>query len=282
MDVSKASARGTRSDAIGSVLALWRYPVKSMLGEQIALGRFSERGLAGDRAFALIDRATGKIASAKNPRKWYRLVTFTANTVKESGADGGLPTVAITFADGRMARSDQPDIDAILSAALEREVTLSSEPPGVPRLEKFWPDLENSSSQENVTEEQITLGTFFDGDPVHLVTSASLEALRRAFPNSAFDSRRFRPNLVIALPGAAPAFVENSWIGRTIVIGGGVRLRIKRPTKRCVITTLPLDGLPRDLGILRAAAQLNQAAVGVYAAVARPGAVHPGDTVTFA
>ena len=67
----------------GSVLTLWRYPVKSMLGEELASGRFVERGLAGDRAYALIDRETGKIASAKNPRKWFRLVTFTAKTIAE-------------------------------------------------------------------------------------------------------------------------------------------------------------------------------------------------------
>jgi uncharacterized protein len=264
------------------VLALWRYPVKSMLGEQIPQGRFHERGLAGDRAYALIDGATGKIASAKNPRKWYRLVTFTANILKEASDNGAPPTVAITFSDGRVARSDQPDIDAILSATLERDVTLSSDPPGIPQLEKFWPGLEDSDSQESVTEEEISRGTFFDGDPVHLITTASLEALRSTFPSSAFDPRRFRPNLVIAVPDAGAAFVENSWIGRSIAIGGEVRLRIKRPTKRCVITTLPLDGLPRDLGILRAAAQLNQAAVGVYAAVACPGTVHVGDMVAFA
>jgi hypothetical protein len=190
--------------------------------------------------------------------------------------------VAIAFPDGRVVYSDQPNIDAVLSAALEREVILSTEVPEVPQLEKFWPDTGNSAEPENVTEEEIPAGTFFDGDPVHLLTAASLEALRMAFPASLFDARRFRPNLVIATPGEPPGFLENSWIGRTLLIGRDVRLRILRPTKRCVITTLPLDGLPRDLGILRAAAQLNQAAVGVYAAVTSPGVVRADDPVVFA
>jgi uncharacterized protein YcbX len=279
MQVPHAAEKLISDGSVGSVLTLWRYPIKSMLGEQIPSGRFIERGLAGDRAYALIDRESGKIASAKNPRKWFRLVTFTAQAIEEPAEDGRPPKVAITFPDGRMFASDHADIDAILSAALEREVTLSVEVPEVPQLEKFWPDTGNSAAQENVTEEEIPPGTFFDGDPVHLLTTASLEALHRVFPESAFDARRFRPNLVIATPDVEPSFLENSWIGRTLAIGDEVRLRIKRPTKRCVITTLPLDGLPRDLGILRAAAQLNQAAVGVYAAVARGGVIRVGDQV---
>jgi uncharacterized protein YcbX len=281
MKVLHAAEKRLSDDSLGLVLALWRYPVKSMLGEEIASGRFIERGLAGDRAYALIDRDSGKIASAKNPRKWFRLVTFAAKTIEEPDEAGRPPKVAISLPDGRILYSGQPDIDAILSAALEREVTLSADVPEVPQLEKFWPDSGNSATGENVTEEEIPPGTFFDGDPVHLLTTASLEALRRVFPESAFDPRRFRPNLVIGTPDAEPGFLENSWIGRTLAIGE-VRLRIKRSTKRCVITTLPLDGLPRDLGVLRAAAQLNQAAVGVYAAVARPGVVHTGDRVAFA
>jgi uncharacterized protein len=281
MKVLHAAERGVPDDSLGSVLTLWRYPIKSMLGEQISSGRFSERGLAGDRAYAVIDRETGRIGSAKNPRKWFRLVTFSAETIEEIDADGTLK-VAIHFPDGRVLRSDQPDIDAMLSAALERDVRLSTEVPEAPQLEKFWPDGSNAGARENVTEEEIPPGTFFDGDPVHLLTTTSLEALKQAFPASAFDPRRFRPNLVIATPHADPGFLENSWIGCTLAIGREVRLRIKRPTKRCVITTLPLDGLPRDLGILRAAAQLNEAAVGVYASVARPGVVHPGDRVRLA
>jgi uncharacterized protein YcbX len=281
MKVLHAAQKGVADGSLGSVLALWRYPVKSMLGEQISSGRFIERGLAGDREYALIDRESGKIASAKNPRKWFRLITFAARTIEEPDENGRPSKVAINFPDGRILYSDQPDIDAILSAALERDVALSTDVPEVPQLEKFHPDTGNSAVRENVTEEEIPPGTFFDGDPVHLVTGASLGALRQVFPESQFDARRFRPNLVIATPDAEPGFVENSWIGRTIAIGE-VQFYIKRPTKRCVITTLPLDGLPRDLGILRAAAQLNQAAVGVYASVVRPGVVHAGDRVTLA
>lgn len=268
--------------SLGSVVTIWRYPVKSMQGEEVCSSRFAERGLLGDRVYALIERSTGKIASAKNPRKWFRLFTFSARMAEEPDGRAEPPRVAITFPDGTQVYSDQPDIDAILSGALEREVTLCAQVPDVPQLEKYWPDIDNAAKPEAVTEEEIPPGTFFDGDIVHLLTSASLNTLNNAYPGSIFDARRFRPNLVIATPPERLGFVENSWIGSTIAIGDEVRLRIARPTKRCVITTLPLDEFPRDLGILRAAVQANHAAVGVYGSVARGGIVHKGDQVTLA
>ena len=63
---------------VGSVVTLWRYPVKSMLGEELNASNVTERGLAGDRGYALVDSADGKIASAKNPRKWPRMFQFRA------------------------------------------------------------------------------------------------------------------------------------------------------------------------------------------------------------
>ncbi len=55
--------------ALGSVASLWRYPVKSMMGEELNASLVTERGLLGDRAHALVDRETGKVVSAKEPRK---------------------------------------------------------------------------------------------------------------------------------------------------------------------------------------------------------------------
>jgi MOSC domain-containing protein len=269
------------NDSPGTVRSIWRYPVKSMQGEAIQSGRFGAGGLAGDRAYALIERATGNIASAKNPRKWLRLFTFAARLIDEPGGDGKPLRAAITFPDGSLVKSDHPDIDLMLSAALQREVTLCSQVPGVPQLEKFWPDIGDSAGQEKVTEEAIPPGTFFDGEAVHLLTTASLEALHNVYPSGTFDALRFRPNLVIATPGMRTGFVENTWIGSALEIGE-VRLRIIRPTRRCVITTLPIGVLPRDLRILRTAAQANEASVGVYAIVAHGGVIRTSDHVRLA
>ena len=108
---------------LGSVVSLWRYPVKSMMGEELSASEITEHGLFGDRAYALIDRADGKAATAKNPRKWPRLFDFRAAFVEPSGAATMLPGVRITLPDGTEVTSDQGDLDQILSKALNREVT---------------------------------------------------------------------------------------------------------------------------------------------------------------
>lgn len=94
-------------------------------------------------------------------------------------------------------------------------------------------------------------GTFFDLAPVHLVTTATINRLRELAPQSRFEVRRFRPNLVVESPTGASGFVENDWIGRTLAIGDEVRLNITGPCPRCVMTTLAQGDLPKDPGILR-------------------------------
>jgi hypothetical protein len=63
---------------VGSVVALWRYPVKSMMGEELNASIVTERGLLGDRSYALVDAEAGKVASAKRPRWWGQLFDFRA------------------------------------------------------------------------------------------------------------------------------------------------------------------------------------------------------------
>jgi uncharacterized protein YcbX len=108
------------------------------------------------------------------------------------------------------------------------------------------------------------------------LTTASLSAFTALYPTGNFDARRFRPNIVICTPPDQRSFVENDWVGHTLAIGPQVRFQIKSPTSRCVITTLAQSELPRDLGILKTAAQYNAANVGVYATVLHGGVIHQG------
>ena len=103
------------SSAIASTVSLWRYPIKSMMGEEMNAADITERGLLGDRAYALVDSATGKVASAKHPRKWGRLFDCRAAFAAPPVADRALPQVRITLPDGALVTSDQPDADRILS-----------------------------------------------------------------------------------------------------------------------------------------------------------------------
>jgi uncharacterized protein YcbX len=269
-----------------SVVGLWRYPVKSMMGEELNAAEVAERGLVGDRQFAVIDPSTGKVAGAKNPRKWGNFFDFRAAYVEPPKADSKLPAVRLTLPDGTAVTSDRPDLAQILSKALGRQVAFAETQPGEESAgataEEYWPDLPGLDHRDTVTEWELPPGTFFDLAVVHLLTTATIDRLRELYPDGRFEVRRFRPNIVVSTGPDAQGFVENDWIDRTIAIGGEVRLRITGPCPRCVMITLPQGDLPKDPGILRTAAQHNEANVGVYADVIAGGAIRRGDPVTLA
>ena len=267
----------------GSVVGLWRYPVKSMMGEELNAAEVMERGLVGDRQFAVVDASTGKVAGAKNPRKWGNFFDFRAAYVEPPESGSKLPAVRLTLPDGTVVSSEQPDVARVLSRALGREVAFAEaqhdgESSGA-QAEEYWPDLEGLDYRDTVTEWELPAGTFFDLAVVHLLTTATIERLRVLYPEGRFEVRRFRPNIVVATGPDQQGFVENDWIGHTVAIGDEVRLRITGPCPRCVMTTLPQGDLPKDAGILRTAAQNNHANVGVYADVVKGGTVRRADEV---
>jgi len=269
----------------GSVVGLWRYPVKSMMGEELNAAEVTERGLVGDRQFAVVDASTGKVAGAKNPRKWGNFFDFRAAYVEPPEGGSKLPAVRLTLPDGTVVTSEQPDLAQVLSRALGREVAFAEaehhgEASGA-QAEEYWPDMEGLEHRDTVTEWELPPGTFFDLAVVHLLTTATIERLRALYPEGRFEVRRFRPNIVVATAPDQQGFVENDWIGRTLAIGDEVRLRITGPCPRCVMTTLSQGDLPKDAGILRTAAQNNEANVGVYADVVKSGTVRRGDDVTL-
>jgi len=265
--------------ALGSVVSLWRYPVKSMMGEELNTTEVTERGLLGDRAYALVDSSDGKVATAKNPRKWPRLFDFRATFIEPTRAAAKVPPVRIALPDGTTVTSDQGDLSQILSKALNREVTFRAAQRGAVNAEEYWPDIEGLDHRDTVTDFTLPEGTFFDIAMVHLLTTATLDRLRELYPQGRFEVRRFRPNIVVQLASGEKGFAENTWVGHTLAIGTTVRLNITGPCGRCVMTTLAQGDLPRDPGILRTAAQHNQVNVGVYAAVVRGGTIRRGDPV---
>lgn len=267
-------------EVAGAVATLWRYPVKSMMGEEINSSIVTPRGLLGDRAYALVDQTTGKVVSAKNPRKWPSMFRFRAVYVEAPDMHEGLPPVRITMPDGVSVISSQPGLDGLLSRAVGLSVALQSQPPANPKLEEYWPDVENLAHRETVTEEAMPPNGFFDGAVVHILTTSTLEQLQTIYPGGRFEARRFRPNLVVAPAAADQGFLENEWVGRTLAIGSQVRLKVTCATGRCVMTTLAQGDLPRDVGILKAAVRGNGANVGIYASVDRGGVIRAGDAVT--
>ena len=265
--------------ALGSVVSLWRYPVKSMMGEELNATDVMEHGVLGDRAYALVDTSDGKAATAKNPRKWPGLFDFRATFTEPVRPAARVPSVRIVLPDGTTVSSDQGDLNQILSKALNREVTLRAAQHGPVKAEEYWPDLEGLDHRDTVTDFTLPEGTFFDIGMVHLLTTATLDRLHELYPQGRFEVRRFRPNIVVQLRSGEKGFAENAWVGHTLAIGSAVRLTITIPCGRCVMTTLAQGDLPADPGILRTAAQHNQVNVGVYAVVARGGTIRRGDPV---
>ena len=274
------SASRSAPPSTRSVVALWRYPVKSMMGEELNAVEVTGSGFLGDRQFALVDATTGKVAGAKNPRKWGNFFDLRAAYVDDPQLNAALPSVRLTLPDGATVTSDQPDVAEVLSQALGRGVAVAraSREGASATAEEYWPDLEGLDYRDTVTDFELPSGTFFDIAPVHVLTTSTLDRLRELYPDGRFEVRRFRPNVVVATEESG--FVENDWIGRTVTIGDAVRLRITGPCPRCVMITLPQGDLPKDSGILRTAVQSNAANVGVYADVVAGGTIRRGDPVT--
>jgi hypothetical protein len=285
---------------LGTVTRLRRYPVKSMLGEDLVAGDVSRAGLAGDRRLAVVSRRTGKIASAKYPRLWRDLLTLSAGAL---GGAGPAVAALITLPDGKTIASTDADVDDVLSRLLNEPVTLTSVPPPGASLDRAVPEAVLRDGITAPVEARLVEigagappGTFVDFAPLHLLTSATLDRIAELSPYRRAHLERYRPNVVIGT-GAA-GFTENDWLGRDLRIGADLVLRVIARTPRCAVPTLAHGELPRDAEALRVLARHNRVSplpqagpelpqagpepcAGVYAEVLRPGRISTGDPVRW-
>jgi uncharacterized protein YcbX len=277
---------------IGSVLEIWRFPVKSMGGERVDATTVGERGVHGDRLWAVRDVDKNVITNAKNIPA---LLMCSARFVDEPPADvgpGSIPAVEITFPDGGKVRSNDPDVDAKLSAFLGKRVTLTAlrdasdrdhfkavKPTGSDMREQFavedgaqLPDFSMMPLAKLMELGRYATppGTYFDAMTLHVVTTASL---------GDFDRRRFRANFVIDT-GDARGYLEHGWTGATLEVGA-VIATVDCPTPRCSMPTRAQPDLPADKTVLKTIAQEAERCLGAYASVVRGGAVANGDAVTL-
>ncbi|MEA5464795.1 MOSC domain-containing protein [Leptothoe sp. PORK10 BA2] len=264
---------------IGSIEALWRYPVKSMLGEKLQDSAVTPHGLLGDRAYALLDVNSGKIASAKNPKKWAKLLDFQAAFTEPPQENEAIPPVKIVLPDGNSITNETPEASKILSTSLEQTVEILSSAPEAASLEQYWPLVEGTMHQDVVTQLFMPPGTFFDSCPIHVITTATLARLQELYPEGQFDPRRFRPNLVIEPSADEIDFLEDDWVRGTLAIGNAVRLSIDTVCPRCVVITLAQADLPKDLDILRTTARYNEVVAGIRTSVMQGGTIHCNDPI---
>jgi uncharacterized protein len=268
---------------------IWRYPVKSCGGEILSEAEVQEGGLTGDRAWAVVDSQTGLVASAKRPRRWGPLLTTSASL---TGSD-----LTVNLTSGQTgSSSDLQALDAMISSLVGRSVTVRSAVTiEEPALERTDPDVDHLLEHGDLELGDIAAGplsaasprgTVFDFAPIHVISTATLDALEEA-DTSAGDARRFRPNLVVDIDG--PAFQENEWRGRQLNVGSDVVLDVILESPRCVVPSLAQDGLAQSSSTLRTVALLNRIeieghgvfpCVGAYAKVGQSGTITTGARAT--
>jgi uncharacterized protein YcbX len=276
---------------VGRVESLWRYPAKSMMGDRFAALAVNDRGVLGDRGWAVRDEARGGIRGAK---KIGGLMRLHACYLEEPGEDLPPPPIEIELPDGNTVRSSDPDVNDRLSAALDHPVTLwPLQPPTV--LEHYrrgGPDHEDMDKElraifgrepeeplpsfeglpiDVLIEFESPPGTYFDAFPILLVTDRSVATLSRLAPDSRFDVRRFRPNVVVTVDyDVTSDFPEQEWVGRRLQVGD-VELEVAAACPRCVMVTRGFADLPEDRRVLRTIVREAGQNIGVYANVVNSG-----------
>ena len=251
------------------VAALYRYPVKSMQGERVERLEFEEASATGDRRWALVDPESGLFLSAK---RHGRLLEASARTE----ADG---SVVICLPDGSELEAADPGTNACLSDWLGHVVELRR-PTGAtsPSYEAFDDALDEESATHAFTGSTMHFADFAD---VHLLTTASLLAAKALHPLGDWDVRRFRPTILVEAEGSDVGFVEDSWIGARVVIGGGAAFEVFMKTIRCNLPTRSQPGLARDTQVARVLRDEHEFCLGVYGAFRRGGSVATGDPVAI-
>lgn len=283
---------------VGTIAHLWRFPVKSMQGERLDEANVTERGIVGDRAYALVEADSGKVVSAKSVNAYPELLACRAEFV-EPPRSGELPPARIVLPNGVSVTTDAPNVAAVLSKFFGRAVTLEQTAPVDFTIDSQVADLATGDVGPATpaqlgsalfaklgVKSPVPVGAFFDAFPLSLLTQSTLDRLNALRPQSRFDERRFRMNLIVATHESG--FVENDWVKRTLQIGETVRVLITMPDPRCVMTTLAQGELPRDVDVLRTLVTHNRIpaggtdtlpCAGVYARVTSVGLVRSGDPI---
>ena len=235
---------------IGTVKQIWRFAVKSMAGEQLETCVVGERGIPGDRAWAVRDETAGKLATGTR----FPLLMQCAAQYREQPVNGSVPHVDVRFPDGQLVGSDAADVNARLTELLEKPVSLSS--------------LQQDPNAEH----------YFDVATIHVLTTASLAEMSRLNPQGIWDVRRFRPNFFVETEPSFKGLVEFEWGGKILRLGE-VEIECEIPTERCAMAMHAQEGLPKDESILRLINEVGNKNLGMYASVRRPGKVRVSDVV---
>lgn len=281
---------------VGIVKEIWRYPVKSMAGERVGSGLLHERGLRGDRRWALRDDVHKEIWSGRN---LHAISQCAARYLTEPQGDESAP-VEITLPQGAKLRHDDAEVNAKISAALNHPLSLwpivdtsnvahyrrkqrDEAELGQYLVEQFarlpgepFPDL--SKAPPEAMEFVSSPGVYCDVAPLHVLTTATLAHMKSINPNAIWDVRRFRPNIVIETDPQFTGLIDAQWPGKTLAMGDA-HVACMIDAFRCAMTALATPDLPKDPSVLRSIVRDANQNLGLYAATAKRGTIKEGDVV---
>jgi uncharacterized protein YcbX len=247
------------------VAELWRHPVKSLQGEPLDEAVVEDSGLSGDRRWGIVDSETGMVLTARRVPS----LLLASSRLTDTGVELLLP-------DGDVLIAPSAHADDVLSKWIGRRVALvHAESFGAGVGEYFEDAIDDNSAVVSWT---MPAGRFVDALPLLVVTTASLRQGRALHPDGAWETRRFRPNIVVDVED--DGWVEDAWCGRTVRVGAAV-VQPAVPCERCTMVTRPQPGLDRDLDVFKALARHHGATFGVWTTVQMPGVVRLGDEVTL-
>lgn len=232
---------------VGTIRALYRYPVKSTAGQALRLAQVTAGGLQHDRKWAFYTE-DGGIASGKRTRR-FRPVPGLMQWSSRVEDEHDVPM--LVSPDGVQYRADDAEASQAVSEVFGQQLRLRRE----------------------------TTIQHHDETPLHLVTTSSLEALAR-LSGLPVDERRFRANIVIDT-GTEPVFQEDNWIGAELVIGDEVRLQLGDGMPRCVMVDQPQRGVTGEPKTLKLLGTHHDTSLGLQAHTTRSGMVRIGDRVVL-
>ncbi len=238
---------GNDLGAVGVIERLWRYPIKSTGGERLRSVEVDERGLVGDRLYAVRD-AEGRLGSGKNTRRFRRMdgLLHLSSRYPRTTPEPGPPELLDPH--GKVVT----DPTAYLRTFLGRDEV------------------------ELAREGEVS---HFDQLPLSVLSTATLDRIRQEVPDVPVDERRFRPNILVRTPPGTPPFVEEAWIGRTARVGDTLRVEFLRSSERCVMTNRAQQDLPHSPLVLRAIAAVHDNRLDALAGIVTPGTARVGDVL---
>ncbi len=283
---------------VGTVKELWRYPVKSMQGEQLDKAVIESQGVVGDRYWITRDDTQEELITVrKKPGLMHCTARYEEEPVSGQQADQ-VPDVQISLPDGSSFSTGEGSTQQ-LSDFLNTQVSLW---PLQPKKDQDFYSLKSEIGlrevrrQFNIKGKLPNMGSmswskvfelsrfvtprgrFYDAYPLHIVTSNAIDKLKSLEPDGDFNVQRFRPNLYIDSTNKSPHIQEWDWLGGKLFIGDTVIYCDSR-TIRCSMPSQPQRELEKDSRVVRTLEKHTGRHLGINAEVIKPGKINQGDAV---